>query len=173
MSVGHFEGKKHAIRQTQDGWVVSFVVHPNDMSSEFATAPLGTRYMVGFAQIGSDELPVSPAGSQSRQDLPDNERADVLRSTGGISTPQTKPAGEPKSPAERAVIRAAILCSEPRFRVWMAGEDIGASQTAAMLREACGVESRADIAKDAGALNKFLALETEYLIEIGAMARPR
>lgn len=59
----HFEAKKHAYRQTQDGIVVSFVVHPNDISSALAVAPLGTRYMVAFAEIGDDGKPVTPENS--------------------------------------------------------------------------------------------------------------
>jgi hypothetical protein len=164
----HFEVKKHAVRQTADGWVVSFVVHPNDMDSAFAVSPLGTRYMLAVAQIGDDEQPISPAGPQ-----PQTKGLVAIGNSPGKDTPK-QPAGEThKTPAERAVIRAAILCSEPRFRIWMAGEDISTTAAAQMLREACGVESRADIGKDPDALDRFVKLETEYLIEIGAMAAPR
>lgn len=52
------EVKKHAYRQTQDGIVISFVMHPNDVSPELATAPLGTRYMAALVEIGDDEQPV-------------------------------------------------------------------------------------------------------------------
>lgn len=168
----HFEVKKHAVRQTADGWVVSFVVHPNDMDSAFAVSPLGTRYMLAVAQIGDDEQPASPAGPST---IKHQERAVICVADGspGKDSPPP-PAGERhKTPEERAVIRAAILCSEPRFQTWLAGEAIGTSGAASMLREACGVSSRSDIGKDPDALDRFLKLETEYLMEIGAMARPR
>ena len=55
---GHFEAKKHAYRQTQDGTVISFLIHVNDVSAEVAMAALGTRFMVAFAEIGPDEKPV-------------------------------------------------------------------------------------------------------------------
>jgi hypothetical protein len=54
----HCEAKKHAYRQTQDGVVVSFVLHPQEVPGGLATAPLGTRYMLALAEIGDDEQPV-------------------------------------------------------------------------------------------------------------------
>tara|TARA_R110002126_G_scaffold3155_11_gene17723 strand:+ start:466 stop:915 length:450 start_codon:yes stop_codon:yes gene_type:complete len=55
-----FEGKKYAYRQTKDGMVVSFVVHPDDMPKEMATAQIGQRYMVVCAQIDDFENPIPP-----------------------------------------------------------------------------------------------------------------
>jgi hypothetical protein len=54
----HCEAKKVAYRQTKDGLVVSFVIHPNDMPDALAVAPLGQRYMLAMAAIGDDEKPV-------------------------------------------------------------------------------------------------------------------
>src|SRR3990167_6715521 len=54
----HCEAKKHAYRQTQDGVVVSFVLHPQEVPAGLATAPLGTRYMLALAEIGNDEQPI-------------------------------------------------------------------------------------------------------------------
>ena len=47
----NFEAKLLGFRRTQDGVVVSYVVHPSDVSAELAIAPLGTRYMVAVAEI--------------------------------------------------------------------------------------------------------------------------
>jgi hypothetical protein len=170
ISASNCEAKLHGFRRTADGVVVSFVLHPQEVPQALALDPLGTRYMLAFAQIGDDEHPVSPAGTHQ----PQQER--VFDEPDGSTVPNQKPstpAGGVKSKEERAVIRAAILCSEPRFRIWMAGEDISTNEAAAMLREACGVASRGDIAKDPAALDKFLKLETDYLLEIGAMAAHR
>jgi hypothetical protein len=124
----------------------------------------GTEIPVAVARLNS------PAGNLQ----PQQER--VFAEPDGYTVPNPKPstpAGGSKSKGERAVIRAAILCAEPRFRIWMAGENISTNEAAVMLREACGVASRGDIAKDPAALDKFLKLETDYLLEIGAMAAPR
>ena len=51
------EVKKHAYRQTQDGIVLSLVLHPNDVPSALAIAPLGTRYAMALVEI-TDEKPL-------------------------------------------------------------------------------------------------------------------
>ena len=55
-----FEAKKYAYRQTKDGMVLSFVLHPDDVPKEMATAPIGQRYMVACAQIDDHENPIRP-----------------------------------------------------------------------------------------------------------------
>jgi len=53
-NASHCEVKKHALRQTQDGIVVAFVVHPSDVPASLQLAPLGTRYMLALVEIGED-----------------------------------------------------------------------------------------------------------------------
>ena len=55
-----FEAKKYAYRQTKDGMVLSFVLHPDDVPKEMATAPIGQRYMIACAQIDDHENPIRP-----------------------------------------------------------------------------------------------------------------
>ncbi len=58
MSANHFEAKLHALRRARDGVVVSFVVHPDDVTDAFsrlAVSPLGQRYMIAYSTIGEDE----------------------------------------------------------------------------------------------------------------------
>lgn len=173
----HFEVKKHAVRQTADGWVVSFVVHPNDMDSTFAVSPLGTRYMLAVAQIGDDEQPVSPAGTQ-----PQTKGSNATVKSPLKDTRQT-PAGERhKTPAERAVIRAALLPKDERFRAWANRffdfkgnyypfSEEGAAQ---FIREQCCFgNSRSLIAEHPEYMDRFLAMETEFKMDVGELARPR
>ena len=61
MTAAHCEAKLHGFRKTQDGIVVSFVLHPQDWPQQLALDPLGTRYMLAVAQIGDDEQQVSAA----------------------------------------------------------------------------------------------------------------
>jgi hypothetical protein len=56
------ECKKHAYRQTQDGVVISFVVHPDDVSAELAAAPLGTRYTAVLVEMNDNETVKPPTG---------------------------------------------------------------------------------------------------------------
>jgi uncharacterized OB-fold protein len=53
----HCEAKKHSYRQTQDGVVLSFVLHPQDVPSSLATAALGTRYILALVELNDDETP--------------------------------------------------------------------------------------------------------------------
>lgn len=52
------EAKKFAYRQAKDGFVVSFVIHPNDMPDALSTAAIGSRWVLAMVEIGDDEKPV-------------------------------------------------------------------------------------------------------------------
>jgi len=56
-----FEAKKYAYRQSKDGMVLSFVLHPSDVPKDMATSPIGQRYMIACAQIDDFENPIRPA----------------------------------------------------------------------------------------------------------------
>ena len=78
MTAAHCEAKLHGFRKTQDGIVVSFVLHPQDWPQALALDPLGTRYMLAVAQIGDDEQPVtgsspSPAGDVASPVAPEGD----------------------------------------------------------------------------------------------------
>ena len=64
MTAAHCEVKLHGFRRTQDGVVVSFVVHPSEVPQCLALDPLGQRYMIGIAAIGDDEQPTAAATQQ-------------------------------------------------------------------------------------------------------------
>jgi len=131
---GHFEAKKHAYRQTQDGIVVSFVIHPNDLDAAFAVAPLGTRYMIGFAEIGDDGKPDS---------------APELR-TEAEKAPEDGPPSSSGAPKERRPFaslplsqQAAIRCQDNDFKLFLGASN--AEDAVHKVREFCGVESRSKI----------------------------
>lgn len=158
MTATHFEARKWAYRQTKEGTVISFLVHPNDISSELATAALGTRLMVAFAQIGDDEKP--------------------------ISSSTDKPAASQGSPAERPKQRwndmsraqqAGVLCNDPAFQRWLEidpAED-GAKYAAETVRAVCGVRSRADLDALQNAGYKWDDLVSRYRIATGQQAEMR
>jgi hypothetical protein len=132
----HFEAKKHAYRQTQDGIVVSFVVHPNDMTPELATAALGTRYMVAFSEIGDD-------GKPKRDD------ATVLKAYNeAMDGPHRhpKPEKKPSKPFHTLPLsqQIALRCNDPAFQKFLGVGN--ADMAAEEVRRRCEVKSRADIA---------------------------
>src|SRR5215510_10997149 len=87
------ECRKAAYRQTAQGLVVSFVIHPHDVPEQLAIAPLGTRYMLAICEIGDDEQPVERPSRQERY------RA--------------------APPMEQALIRAGRLPQDAQFRAWV------------------------------------------------------
>ncbi len=152
MSEGHFEAKKHAYRQTQDGIVVSFVIHPNDVDSAFAVAPLGTRYMVGFAEI-TDAPVVQP------------ERTAALQAEAAGSIParvtKRKFAEMPYSQ------QAALRCNDAEFKEFLADEfpiawGMNGEAPVATVRHVCQVESRTEFDKSGSAALEWQKVEELY-----------
>lgn len=150
----HFEAKKHAYRQTQDGVVISFVVHPSDINADVAAAPLGTQHIVALAPyVEQEEAPQEPAPA------PAKPRATRDRTDG-----------------ETAVMKSALLPKDHAFRAW-ASAKIGSAASehdaADYIRNTCGVESRRALAANAVAREKFWQINTQFEIDTGRMARPR
>lgn len=153
-----FEAKKDRLYQTQDGlWKLTLTVQQCDMPNWLLRAPMGQR--IGAAalhEIGDDEKPVTDAELKAECDR--------------FNAAQNKPE---KTEGERAVIRAAILCSDIEFQAWSRKEFEaaqgapvsgmwGPSTTATWLRSRLGVSSRSEIATDSAALDKFLKMETSF-----------
>lgn len=130
----HFEAKLHSFRRTKDGVVISYVIHPDDVSAELATASLGTRYMIGFAEIGEDGKPVSVAPATVKEAKP------------FASLPLSQ--------------QAAIRCQDNYFKLFMGASD--AADAAGMVRERCGVNSRSEISEGTPAGTEWMFLEDEY-----------
>lgn len=128
---GHFEAKKHAYRQTQDGIVVSFVIHPNDLDATFAIAPLGTRYMVGFAEIGDDGGPVV-----QEEELP-------VAQVDAVSTTASPPKEKRPFASLPLSQQAALRCQDNDFKLFLDASD--ADDAAEMVRKHCAVKSRSEL----------------------------
>lgn len=92
MTKGSFEAIKYAYRQTKDGFVLSFVVHPSDMPDDMATAPIGQRFMIAYGAITDSGAGASTA---ARERVGDSEGS---------------------SPTRTNSQRAAYLLKNPDFR---------------------------------------------------------
>lgn len=82
-----------------------------------------------------------------------------------------KLAGPEKTPGERAVTRAAMLCDDIEFQRWYGVKS--ANEAAEKLRFVLGVRSRREIATNEDSFKKFLAIETEFLQRTGRIAEIR
>lgn len=161
MSEGNFEAKKHAYRQTQDGIVISFVLHPSDVSPALAAAALGTRYMVAFAEIAGDET-LTPARESSRSQP-------AVPKLAAETEAGSQPAGgtRPKQRFEdmRPSQQAALRCNDPRF--WAFLYSLGyladsPDSAAECVRRECQVDSRRHFDASADARAKWDDLEVRY-----------
>lgn len=163
MTADHCEAKLHALRKTQDGVVVSFVLHPNDIPDRLMLSDLGTRYMLALAEIGDDEQP---------------KGGDATEPT--TRTPETPPRVETPSPRGASfhdmlpVKQAGILCADQMFwkyleelhtNRWVAAlTAFGNTEIAAarIVRDICCVQSRKDITVGTSAHNKWNFLLSSY-----------
>ena len=114
----HCEAKKHGYRQTQDGIVVSFVLHPQEVPDDLALAALGTRYMMALAQIGDDEVPIEP----QKPERP-GRRFDTM-------------------PLSQ---QAALKCSDPAFWRWASPGNLSYEGARQAILHHCQIKSRAEL----------------------------
>lgn len=149
----HCEAKKHAYRQTQDGVVVSFVLHPDEVPGSLATAPLGARYVLALVQIGDDELPV-PAkenGTKPRQVKP---RPD------GASREKMDWRDMPVAQRAGILINDAVFAAYLREHHPDEWHETGDAD--ACLKFICKIESKRDLAVNARAEQMFDHLTADY-----------
>jgi len=169
MSAAHFEAKKHAYRQCQDGIVVSFLIHPADISSEIAMAALGTRFMVAFAEIGDDEREKEqstrgPSNGARQAVGGDGREAEKVRE---LAAPTKDRRAFHDIPYSQ---QAGMQCGDKEFFDFLREQYTLTlmsvnGDAAAFVRGYCGVDTRADLDnpdnRDARKLWRDLASEFE------------
>jgi hypothetical protein len=119
-----FDVKKDGLQQRQNGdWTLRLTVAEIDMHQVIVSAKMGTIFQCVLVEKGDDELPVDHRAMER----------DKWRDLG---------------PAKQAGIR----CKEPSFWAFLSEECAGPpihdeAAAAVMVRDICGVESRADLNK--------------------------
>lgn len=143
------ELKKCGLRQSRDGVVISFVLHPSDITPALVNAPIGTVYLAALVEKVEDGQP-----KEEKVETQAVEKPKKLNLT----------------------TQAAICCNEESFKRFIdsakagelsrqAGEEIVPSEVMSMaeaVRLLCDVESRADFAKDEAAGERWRRLHAEY-----------
>lgn len=148
----NFEAVKYAYRQSKDGIVVSFVVHPSDVPAGLATAPLGSRYIAVLVQVGDDEKPVK----QSAEAQP--ERKDSVSTARATSNWREKPVSS----------QVAIRVSQSSFALFLREEhpDEWHETTDAeeCIKLILGVTRKRDIQHNHRALVLWKQIEDQYQV---------
>ncbi len=155
---GHFEAIKYALRQSKDGYVVSFVVHPDDVPDDLSKSKIGTRYMVAFAEIGDDDKPAPVA-----------QRLEPSAHNGLAAG--SNPAGRTKERKPFTSLplsqQAALRCQDKRFQEWLISTTPGLTgcdiQGAAdIVRGKCGIHSRSQLDTDNRAAERWKSLDESF-----------
>lgn len=128
--------------QSDGSFIIGFKVHPDDLPKDLLSSKIGTRYFLSVCRIGDDEQPVV---NESTQD--------------GI----------------KAVKSAGILCRNESFQSFMfdlcdlfdkeykepfSKED----ETARLLHEVLGIDSRSKLRDDDRARREFKALVSDFRV---------
>ena len=129
----HCEMVKYAYRQTKDGVVVSFVVHPNDVPAELSASHIGARYMVVLVELGDDEKP------KPKRDWNDMQ------------------------PAQQAGIRCGERTFFIFLRDRRGYNPKQLKDCASIVKEICGVNSRVELGTNQKARVIWHQLDSEYM----------
>lgn len=152
----HCEMVKYAYRQSKDGVVVSFVVHPNDIPAALSTSHIGSRYMVVLVQVGDDERPI-----------PQTEKGKAKVSAAAPSLANGKP--EKAKRDWRAVPKpqqAGIRINEPTFAAYLREEHPHdwreAGDPDGCIKFICGIDSKRELATNARAGALWFQIDSGY-----------
>lgn len=155
----HCEMKKVAYRQTKDGVVVSFVLHPQEVPAALSTSHIGARYIAALVEIGDDELPI-----------PQAEKENVTSSVPATpSLAQDKPSEKAKRPWEewQPQQQAGMRCNDPIFISFLKeqrADDWHETRDATeCVRLICGVHSRVELGTNQRARIAWHQLDEQYL----------
>lgn len=130
----HCEARKWSYRQTKEGVVISFLLHPNDLPDGLALAPLGTRFMLAVCEIDDQEQPAKPKEK----------------------TPKTF---HEMSPAQQA----GMLCADEVFMKFMRETgNVKSENIADTVRALCGVASRSDIKPGTESARRWASIVSDY-----------
>jgi len=165
----NFEARKIAYRQSKEGMVLSLVIHPNEMPDAVATAGLGQRYVVALVALSDDDTPLSPAkGGANQKAQAQAQNSDPTHIA--PRSPATEGGARKRdwnelSPAQQT----GMLCHDPTFVRFLIEEiehDFSVTcpeDAATIVRQQCGVKTRADIVPGTDAATKWSRLYGRFL----------
>jgi hypothetical protein len=134
-----FDALNYSFRRNKDGVILGFVVHPSaDCIAILAAAELGFKYKITLEPQSEGPAEVVPIARARKR---------------------------PETEGEKAVQRAGILCKDTEFQFWASmryPHPRSGADVEDYVREHCGVTSRAELATNEGALEKWLELETAF-----------
>lgn len=135
-NAAHCEAIKYAYRQTKEGVVVSFVIHPSDIPPALQVSPIGARYVLALVELDDQEQPKKVANDRKVTTKPAPEDAPVR-------------ARRPVAAEKRLAQQAGIAASDPIFQRYLCefeySDAMGEESAAMAIRRECKVTSRSEI----------------------------
>ena len=154
------EVRKIAYRQSKDGIVVSFVVHPNEVPAGLATSQLGTRYILALVELDDEDMPkVSEGAVRTLPRRRESSHQSVeSRDQGAVdpSRPTSRKSWHEMTPAQQA----GILCADKSFQTWLGVNN--ETDAAILVRAKCKVKTRSDIAYGEKTNDYWIDLVSKY-----------
>ncbi len=139
---------KAGYRQSKDGFIISFVLHPHDDHSKLANADIGSQWQATFTALDEDGNP-DP----------------------GVGLPPGREAGGPAKraePASRLTQLAGIACNDKLFQKYLAVHGYhnidNRDDAADAVRKICGVKSRKEFIVGTPAGNEWLELYDAFAL---------
>lgn len=146
------EAIKYAYRQTKEGVVVSFVIHPSDIPPALQVSPIGARYVLALVELDDTEQPKEVAHDRkvTKKPAPDDAPARAPRKWGAVPYPE----------------QAGIRLGEPAF-VKFVGEHYGyvvrnADDANNVIKELCHVDSKRDIKPGSFAGDTWAGIDSAF-----------
>ncbi len=149
---------KIAYRQSKDGFVVSFAIHPQDIPADLANAAIGSQWCLQLVEL--DEHGNANDGTS----VPSQETAPVAvtgepSSAPDVGTLYQKHGERRKFTNLPLAQQAGMLCADPVFRRFIVEELRLPCETEEEAKEAiylrCGVGSRTEISGNKQATAQF------------------
>ena len=148
---GTIELKKYSLRQTREGTIIAFVVHPNDAPVWLSADPIGTVYAAALVPVQEGGEP-SPEAHSTAEPSPDDY---------GGGTPKRKLTWDELPFRTQSGIRCNDEAFEQFIMEMRSDLEPGAS-VAEHVRYFCGVESRSEFIKGTPAGDRWHDLDVQF-----------
>ncbi len=150
-------GYKKESRKDGDWVEVRFHIHPDDVTPAINNSPLKTRFMV--VAVPFEEGPVNE---------PVTDQNSAAQELAAVQEPIKPRHGTPKRtwdeipPAQQSGIR----CNDEEFAIWLIHrwpQQVGMDGIVGFVRNYCNIQSRAELATNPGAAEKWRKLDQQFM----------
>lgn len=158
MAEGAFESRVSAKRETKSGIFITLEVQPNDYSEDLSMLRVGSAVQIGWAEIVDTSVRRMAIVDSLSHKADQKDRTDQAREL----------VDKVRKPFDSLplVQQCGIRCSDPKFDMFLMDEYPAKAarhtETANLVRDLLGVESRSELKTDAFAQVSWTEIEKKY-----------